>query len=111
MPNGVEYPPHQDHSVCTRNDNQEKCGHAGTDYSADLLDMIKLRLQRADRKCHEDRRDDHNGRMSECEKESGRDRLLSCLHQLPCHVVDCRDMVGIDRVTKTERISQERRAH
>src|ERR1700679_2250246 len=44
--------------------------------------------------------------MSEREEEAGRDRPLALLHQLSGHVVDGGDMIGVDRVTKPERIGE-----
>ncbi len=45
--------------------------------------------------------------MAEREEEADADRPLALLHQLARHVVDRRDMVGIDGVAQTERIGQE----
>ena len=49
----------------------------------------------------------HHRRMAEREKEADADRPLALLHQLARHVVDRRDMVGIDGVAQTERVGQE----
>jgi hypothetical protein len=109
-PDGVEHPVHPDqyHGVGAGNRDQKERGHAGADQAADLLEMVEPRLQRADRKRHEDRRDDHDGRMPQREEEPDRNRPLPRLHQLACHIVDRRDVIGINRMTETERIGQQR---
>ena len=48
--------------------------------------------------------------MAEREEQADADRPLALLHQLARDVVDRRDMVGIDRVAKAERVGQERGA-
>ena len=51
--------------------------------------------------------------MVECPSEKNRptaDRALALLHQLARHVVDRRDMVGVERVPQPERIGERRRA-
>ena len=53
---------------------------------------------------------DDDRRVPEREEQSDRDRTLPLLHQLARHVVDRRDVVGIDRVPQPERIRQQRRA-
>ena len=48
-------------------------------------------------------------RVPEREEEPHGDRPLSVLHELPCGVVDRRDVVGVDGVPETEGVGEEGR--
>ena len=45
--------------------------------------------------------------MAQGKKETDADRPLAILHQFARHVIDGRDMIGIDRVPQTESIRQQ----
>ena len=45
--------------------------------------------------------------MAEREEKADGDGTFALLHQLARHVVDRRDVVGIDRVAQPERVGQE----
>ncbi len=47
--------------------------------------------------------------MAERKEESHADRALALLHELARHIVDRRDMVGVDRVAQAERIGKQGR--
>ena len=71
------------------------------------LNSVEAALERAGRQRDGGRREHHHGRMAEREEEADADRPLALLHQLARHIVDRRDVVGIDGVAKPERIGQE----
>ena len=80
------------------------------DGAADELEAVEAALERAGGQRDDGGGEHHHGRMAEREEEADADRPLALLHQLARHVVDRRDMVGIDGVAQTERIGQERGA-
>ena len=51
-----------------------------------------------------DRREHHDGRMSEGEEQPDGDRALTLLHQLARDVVDRGDVVGVDGVPQAEAV-------
>ena len=53
------------------------------------------------RDAHADR--DHDGRVAQREEEPGAQWPLAVGHQLPRHVVDRRDVIGVERVPQPER--------
>jgi hypothetical protein len=96
----------QDRHVHDRDNQQKGCGDTRSYQSAYALEPVELCLQRADGKRHKQVRDDDDGRMSEGKEETGRDRLLSFLHQLSRDVVDGSDVIGIHGMPKAERVGQ-----
>ena len=70
----------------------------------------KAALQRESRRRdHRDRKRDRQ-RMAEREEQADRDRPLALLHQFAHHIVDRCDVVGVDRMTQPEHISEKRGA-
>ena len=87
-----------------------------TETSVPIVPPIELERRRngprgvAGRERDRGGRDDHDGRMAEREEQADGDRPLALLHQLARHVVDGRDVVGIDGVAQPECVGQERGA-
>ena len=71
------------------------------------LKPVEAALQRAGGQRDDGGGEHDDGRMAEREEEADADRPLAFLHQLARHVVDRRDMVGIDGMAQAERIGQE----
>ncbi len=57
-----------------------------------------------------DRQRDDDRRMAEREEQADRDRPAAFLHQFAGHVVDRRDVIGVERVPQAETVSERRRA-
>ena len=49
-------------------------------------------------------------RVSEREKEANADRLLALLQELTRRVIDGRDVVGVERVSESEAVSEAAQA-
>ena len=88
-------------------DKQKNRRDQRADGAADELEAVEAAFERAGGQRDDGGGEHHDGRMAEREEEADADRPLALLHQLARHVVDRRDMVGIDGVAQTERIGQE----
>ena len=80
------------------------------DHPADQLERREAAFEHAGRKRNRGGCEHHDGRMAERKEQADRNRPLAFLHQLARHVVDRRDVVGIDRVAQAERVGEERGA-
>ena len=91
----------QDDQVHAGDREQEKRGNHGCNHATDFLESAKLR-QRAGRHRNDDRCYGNDSGMPDREPESDRNRTLPVLHQLAGHIVDRRNMIGINRVTQAQ---------
>src|SRR5947209_19702549 len=106
----LEAPPHtgQYHQVHNRDRQKEKHGDAAANDSAERLECGEPALQRSGGCGDTDRCNHDNSRMTEREKEPDGDRSFPFLHKLAYHIVDRRDVIGVDGVTQAEWLLQER---
>ena len=100
----------EDHEVQNADQDEESAGHERAYRSADVpkLPVVSHHTldERLDRKPKGNRDQQDDGGMTQREKEPDTDRLLSALQQLARRVVDRRDVVGVERVAKAERVRQ-----
>src|SRR6185312_14054559 len=89
---------------------QERPRDRGADRRAVSLQRRELRVHRpgGDREPGREREDDR--RVAEREEETGAERALAVLQQLPRRVVDRRYVVGVERVPQAERVRERREA-
>ena len=92
----------QDHQVHQRNGKQEKRRHQRADHPADLFETGHLSLHGHRCDGNANRREHDNRGMAEGEHQADGDRPFADLHQFAGHVVDRRDVVSIDRMSKPE---------
>jgi hypothetical protein len=88
----------EDDDVGDRDGEQEQRRHQRANDPAEALEGIETALQfgRCDR--DGDRERDDDCRMAEREKQAHPHRPAAFLHQFPGHVVDCRDVIRVERV-------------
>ena len=72
------------------------------------LERLEVVFENTGRECNSSGRDHYNGR--ERKEEADRDGALSSLHELSRDIVDSRNMVSIDGMSKPERVGKESRA-
>ena len=81
---------------------QEKGRNRRADDPADLLKFGEVVLHVARALHYQQRHQDHDRGMAEGEEQPDRHRPLVLLHQFARHVVDGRDVVGIDGVLQAK---------
>jgi hypothetical protein len=86
---------------------QEKRRCAGADHRADRFELGKSPLQREGGACDDGNGDHDRQGMAEREEQSDCIGPLALLHQFAHHIVDGRDVVGVNRMTQTEHISEK----
>src|SRR3984957_18301305 len=120
----VEHPPShvpehlddssQDDDVQQGDEVQESGGHRGADDPTEaLVGGVGIDDGPEDglgRDGQSDPDDDDDGRMADGEEEPGSQRTLAIGHQLAGHVVDGRDVVGVERVAHPQRPGRDTQA-
>ena len=91
-------------------EKQKDRRHQRADHAADQLERREAPFESAGRKRDRGGREHDDGRVAEREEQADRNRPLAILHQLARHVVDRRDVVGIDGVAQPERVGEKRGA-
>ena len=83
------------------------CGGGAADETADGVKRLQLILV-CSRRCRDaDGGKHHHCRVAERKEEADRERTPALLHQLARDVVDCRNVIGIDRVAQPKAVSKE----
>jgi len=100
----------QHHQVDAGDHEQEQRGNAGRDDAADLPELLEAALHRRRGQRDDPGAQGDHGRVPNREPEADRHRALAILHQLAGHVIDCGDMVGVDRVAQAETVGDQRGA-
>jgi hypothetical protein len=93
--------------VDRRDDEQEQRRHRRADDAAHLPEFGEPGLDRRGRERNRGGGRDHHGRMAERKEQTDGHRPLAILHELAGDIVDCGDVVGIDRVTQPERVRDD----
>ena len=109
---GLERAPHrgEDDDVGDRDGEQEQRRHQRADHAAEALERLETTLKRRRGERDGDRQRDNDRRMAEREKQPDPDRAPAFLHELAGHVVDRRDVIGVERVSQTETVGERGRA-
>ena len=97
---GLEGPPHRDEDddVRDRDGEQEQRRDQRADNAAKALERIEATLKRRRGDGDGDRQRDDDGRVAKREKQSDPDGPAAFLHELAGHIVDRRDVVGVEGV-------------
>lgn len=103
-------PPHvaQNHEVHGREREQECCRNKGADGAAHGLERLEAAVQRMRGPRDAERRENHDARMSERERQAHAERPLAGLHQFARDGVDSGDVVGVDCMAQTETVREQR---
>ena len=90
--------------------NRNNADTRRADHAAEALERVETVLQRGRRDRDGDRQRDDDGRVAEREEQADADGPAAFLHQLAGHVVDRRDMIGVEGVSQAETVGERRRA-
>ena len=89
---------------------QEEGGDAGGDDAADGPQPLEARFHRRGGDGDRQRHRQHDGGMADGKEETGGNRALALLHQLPRDVIDGGDVVGVYRMPEAEGVGERRGA-
>ena len=97
---GLKRPPHrgEDNDVGDRDGEQEQSRHQSSDDAAKALERVETTLQLGRRDGNGDRQRDDDCRVAEREEQSDPHGAAAFLHQFAGHIVDRRDMIGVEGV-------------